>query len=506
MMSPTPKKRALISVYDKSGVVELAHKLIASGYEIIASGGTAEILSKAEIAVMSVESVTGSDEILGGRVKTLHPLIHGAILADLSKAEHRADISAKNITPIDLVIINLYPFEEVLASKADHDEIIENIDIGGSALLRASAKNYKQITIISSTNQYPDLIGSLGDGFSLEQRKSLAASAFALSQRYESAISNWLNPDQISLSFSNPQPLRYGENPHQSGALYRSERTGGIANAALLHGKEMSYNNYLDADAAYRAVSEHSQSAVAIIKHAIPCGIAIGDDSASAYQKALACDPVSAFGGVVASNSAITTACAEAISKVFTEVIIAPSYEAGALEILQAKAQIRILQVTPPTPIKDEMRAISGGVLLQERDRLDQSGDDPRNWRLVAGSAATDEQLADLEFSWRAIRSIRSNAILIAKDGAAIGIGAGQVNRLDSAQLAVKTAGQKALGAVAASDAFFPFADGLEVLIDAGVVAIVQPGGSKRDEEVIAAAQAAKITMYFTGIRHFSHQ
>jgi phosphoribosylaminoimidazolecarboxamide formyltransferase/IMP cyclohydrolase len=253
-------------------------------------------------------------------------------------------------------------------------------------------------------------------------------------------------------------------------------------------------------------VSEHSQSAVAIIKHAIPCGIAIGHDSASAYQKALACDPVSAFGGVVASNSAITTACAEAISKVFTEVIIAPSYEAGALEILQAKAQIRILQVTPPTPSKDEMRAISGGVLLQERDRLDQSGDDPRNWKLIAGSAATDEQLADLEFSWRAIRSIRSNAILIAKDGAAIGIGAGQVNRLDSAQLAVKTAGQKALGAVAASDAFFPFADGLEVLIDAGVVAIVQPGGSKRDEEVIAAAQAAKITMYFTGIRHFSHQ
>jgi phosphoribosylaminoimidazolecarboxamide formyltransferase/IMP cyclohydrolase len=505
-MSSTPEKRALFSVYDKSGAVELAHKLIASGYEIIASGGTAEILSKAGIAVTSVESVTGFDEILGGRVKTLHPLIHGAILADLSKAEHLADLSAKKITPIDLVIINLYPFEEVLASNAEHDEIIENIDIGGSALLRASAKNYKHITIISSPHQYPDLISSLTKGFSLEQRRALAAAAFALSNRYESAISHWLNPDQVSLSFSHRQPLRYGENPHQSGALYRNESTGGIANAQLLHGKEMSYNNYLDADAAYRAVSEHSQSAVAIIKHAIPCGIGLGQDSASAYQKALDCDRVSAFGGVVASNTIITRACAEAISEIFTEVVIAPDYEESALKILQAKAQIRILKVTPPILNADEMRAISGGLLIQERDRLDQTGDRASNWKLVAGPAASDAQLADLEFSWRAIRSVRSNAILIAKDCATIGIGAGQVNRLDSAKLAVKTAGDRARGAVAASDAFFPFADGLEVLIQAGVNAIVQPGGSKRDEEVIAAAQAAKVTMYFTGIRHFSHQ
>lgn len=505
-MSPTPKKRALFSVYDKSGAIELAHRLIANGYEIIASGGTAKTLSTAGIALTSVEVVTGSDEILGGRVKTLHPLIHGAILADLSKAEHVADLSAKKIQPIDLVIINLYPFEKVLASMAEHDEIIENIDIGGSALLRASAKNYKYTTIISSINQYPDLIGSLDTGFSLEQRKSLAAAAFSLSTSYESAISHWFNPDQISLHFSHPQPLRYGENPHQSGALYRKESTGGIANAQLLHGKEMSYNNYLDADAAFRAASEHSQSAVAIIKHAIPCGIALGQDSASAYKKALACDRLSAFGGVVASNSIITAASAEAISEVFTEVIIAPEYEPRALEILQAKPHIRILKVTPGIDNSYEMRAISGGLLIQDRDRLDQSGDQAAGWQLVAGDPASDQQLKDLEFSWRAIRSIRSNAILIAEDQAAIGIGAGQVNRLDSAKLAVKTAGKRAAGAVAASDAFFPFADGLEVLINAGVSAIVQPGGSKRDDEVIAAAQAAKVTLYLTGIRHFSHQ
>jgi len=506
MMSSTTKKRALFSVYDKSGAAELAQKLTAVGYEIIASGGTAEILSKAGISVTSVESVTGSDEILGGRVKTLHPLIHGAILADLSKPDHLADLSAKGITPIELVVINLYPFEKVLASRAEHDEIIENIDIGGSALLRASAKNYKHVTIISSVTQYPDLINSLDNGFSLEQRKSLAAAAFALSRRYESAISHWLNPEEISLNYSHPKQLRYGENPHQSGALYRDESGGGLANAELLHGKEMSYNNYLDADAAYRAASEHSRCAVAIIKHAIPCGIALGQDSARAYQLALECDPVSAFGGVVASNSIITEACAEAVSQIYTEVILAPDYEPGALKILQAKAQIRILKVAQPSFSSQEMRAISGGLLIQQRDRLDQAGDQPRAWKLVSGSAASDEQLADLEFSWRAIRSIRSNAILIAKNSATIGIGAGQVNRLDSARLAVKTAGEKAIGAVASSDAFFPFADGLEVLIRAGVSAIVQPGGSKRDEEVIAAAAAAGVTMYFTGVRHFSHQ
>lgn len=497
--------RALISVYDKSGLLELAKALAKSGCEIVSSGGTSAALKEAGIAVVTVESVTGAAQILGGRVKTLHPAIHGGILADLDNLEHKNDLLNNKISAFDLVIVNLYPFTKTVGSGATEAEIIEEIDIGGVALLRAAAKNFKHVSVISRVDQYQTLISKLSNGFSLQERKELASSAFTLTRDYDTAISGWLDPANISINFGGAKQLRYGENPHQSATLYRKDLVSGIAGAEQLHGKEMSFNNYLDADAAWRAANDHKGITVAIIKHTNPCGIAVDISCHTAHKKALACDPVSAFGGVVATNSKLTKECALQIAEVFTEVVIAPDYEVAALDILKTKANIRILKVSNFDQSKTEIRPVSGGLLVQQIDRVDSDGDSPINWKHVAGPDATAAQMIDLEFAWRSVRSVRSNGILIAKNCASIGVGMGQVNRLDSAKLATSAAGVAASGAVAASDAFFPFKDGIEILINSGVSAVVQPGGSVRDDEVIAAANKAGVSMYFTGIRHFSH-
>jgi phosphoribosylaminoimidazolecarboxamide formyltransferase / IMP cyclohydrolase len=502
--------RALISVYDKTGIVELARELDSAGIEIVSTGATATALRDAAVAVRDVSDVTGFPEVLDGRVKSLHPHIHAGILADQNNPEHVKAIADLDIAPFDLVIINLYPFVETIAAGATFAQSIEQIDIGGPALMRAAAKNHASVAVISSPSQYPHISQAIADGgFSPEALQRLALEAFRTTAEYDLAIATWLGasqslPEWFGEIYRREQPLRYGENPHQVAAIYRSA-SDGIVSATQHHGKEMSFNNYADADAAWRAVHDHSQPCVAIIKHANPCGIAIGADIASAYAAAHECDPVSAFGGVVAANRPISLEMATALSEVFTEVVIAPGYEDGAIEILSRKPSIRILTCTSTSTAPLERRPISGGMLLQASDLIDAQGDGSAAWRQVTGAPVSAEVLADLEFAWRSVRSVKSNAILLAKDGASIGIGMGQVNRVDSAKLAVDRAGDRVAGTVAASDAFFPFADGVEILAQAGVIAIVQPGGSVRDEEVIAAAQAAGIAMFFTGTRHFSH-
>ena len=451
-------------------------------------------------------------------MKTLHPMIHGGLLADLRRDSHRDELQALGIEPFDLVVVNLYPFNDTVASGASATECIEQIDIGGPAMVRASAKNYANVAVVVSPLKYSAVVAAIeAGGFTLEQRAALAAEAFAHTATYDIAVASWLSKavapapegfaEWAGASWSRGEVLRYGENPHQQAAVYQShQHEPGLANAKQLQGKAMSYNNFVDADAARRAAFDHLEPAIAIIKHANPCGIAVGADIAEAYVKAFATDPVSAFGGVVAANRPITAALAVALGDVFTEVIVAPDYEPAALELLAAKKNLRVLQVAGPHPGRHyETRSISGGVLVQSTDDIAAPGDDPANWRLAAGSPVAASILGDLEFAWRAVRSVKSNAILLAAGGAAVGIGMGQVNRVDSARLAVDRAGDRVTGAVAASDAFFPFADGLQVLIDAGVRAVVQPGGSVRDDEVIAAAQAAGITMYFTDTRHFFH-
>jgi phosphoribosylaminoimidazolecarboxamide formyltransferase/IMP cyclohydrolase len=468
--------------------------------------------------VTPVVEVTVFPECLVGRVKTRHPRVHAGILADSRLESHVQQLADLGVEPFDLVVVNLYPFRETVASGATPDECVEQIDIGGPSMVRAAAKNHPTVAVVTSPSQYDAVRAALaGGGFTLEQRKHLAAVAFAHTASYDVAVASWfassyaastttIFPEFLGATWAKASELRYGENPHQPAALYTRPEGGGLASAEQLHGKEMSYNNYVDTDAANRAAYDFADPAVAIIKHANPCGIAVGTNIAEAHARAHACDPVSAFGGVIAANCPVSRAMAEQVAEVFTEVIIAPGYEDGALEILQAKKNIRILQLPEPGRSDVELRPVSGGVLLQLLDRVDAEGDDPANWTLASGDAADADTLADLTFAWRAVRAVKSNAILLAKDGASVGIGMGQVNRVDSCQLAVSRAGdERARGSVAASDAFFPFADGPQILIDAGVRAIVQPGGSVRDEEVVAAAKAAGITMYFTGTRHFFH-
>lgn len=516
-------KRAIISVYDKTGLAELANGLNSAGVAIVSTGSTAAAIAELGIPVTQVKDVTGFPESLDGRVKTLHPNIHGGLLADMRKPDHVAQLSELGIEAFELVVVNLYPFAQTVASGASIEECIEQIDIGGPAMVRASAKNHANVAVVVDPMSYGAVLSAIqGKGFSKKDRIALATLAFQHVAQYDVAVASWLGsvvlPDSDPVTTGFPawlggvweraQTLRYGENPHQEAALYISTfGEPGIAQAQQLHGKEMSYNNYVDAEAAYRAVYDHLQPAVAIIKHANPCGVATAAEITSAYQKAHATDPVSAFGGVVAANRVVTAGMAEVISEVFTEVILAPDYEAAALEILQAKVNIRILKVSAPSNhVHAEMRPISGGMLLQSQDRFQSAGDEVATWTLVSGQAATKETLADLEFAWRAVRCVKSNGILLAKDLAAVGIGMGQVNRVDSARLAVLRAGtQRAQGSVAASDAFFPFADGLEVLIEAGITAVVSPGGSARDAQVIEAASSAGVTMYFTGTRHFFH-
>ncbi|MDK8306443.1 bifunctional phosphoribosylaminoimidazolecarboxamide formyltransferase/IMP cyclohydrolase [Corynebacterium imitans] len=506
-------KRALISVYDKTGVEDLARALGEAGVEIVSTGSTAKRIADAGVAVTEVAELTGFPEVLEGRVKTLHPRVHSGILADLRKESHAEQLKELGIEPFQLVVVNLYPFEETVASGADFDACVEQIDIGGPSMVRAAAKNHPSVAVVTNPARYAEVIEAVkGDGFELEDRKRLALEAFTHTAQYDAAVSGWLaeqlDADGAAESTEGDE-LRYGENPHQSARLVNEG--WGIANATQFGGKEMSYNNYQDADAAWRAAWDHERACVAIIKHANPCGVAVSDTSiADAHAKAHACDPVSAYGGVVAANREVTVEMAKQVQPIFTEVILAPSYEDGAIEVLKEKKNLRILQVDPKQP-GEERRQISGGWLVQERDSYQAEGDAAANWKLVAGEAADEQTLADLEFAWRSVRCVKSNAILIADNGASVGIGMGQVNRVDSAKLAVDRANtldegkNRTNGAVAASDAFFPFADGFQLLADSGVKAVVQPGGSIRDEEVIAAAEAAGVTMYLTGTRHFAH-
>ena len=503
-------RRALLSVYDKTRLLEIGKVLSEAGIEILSTGSTAAQLANAGIPVQEVSSYTGFPEIMGGRVKTLHPRVHSGILADQNNPQHMAAIADLDIAPFDLVIINLYPFAATIASGADFAECIEQIDIGGPSMLRGAAKNHGSVAVICQTSQYDGLIDAIkAGGFTLAQRKQLALEVFRTTAEYDLTIANWLGeteelPEWFGRIYHRESSLRYGENPHQGAAIY-SGGAPGIVNAVQVHGKEMSFNNYTDADAAWRAALDHAEPCVAIIKHANPCGIATAIDIASAHKKAHECDPVSAFGGVVAANREVSLEMATQLSEIFTEVVIAPSYAAGAVELLSKKPSIRILQCGIQKISSIEMRPVSGGALLQEMDLIDAPGDSPANWKQVSGQSVDASVLKELEFAWRSVRAVKSNAILLSSNGASVGIGMGQVNRVDSARLAVTRAGDRVKGSVAASDAFFPFADGLQILIDAGVSAVVQPGGSVRDEEVIAAAQNTGIAMFFTGTRHFSH-
>ena len=506
-------RRALISVYEKDRLLEVGKALQAAGVEIVSTGSTAQTLSAAGVSVTEVSAYTGFPEIMNGRVKSLHPRIHAGILADQNNPEHLSAITELDIAPFDLVIINLYPFAQTVASGATFDESIEQIDIGGPAMLRAAAKNHSSVAVISDPSQYDLLLEAISaGGFTQDERRQLALDVFRVTAQYDLAIATWLGasdsqqlPEWFGQIWSRKNALRYGENPHQDAAIYAGTGSG-VVNAQQLHGKEMSFNNYTDADAAWRAVRDHRDPAVAIMKHANPCGIAVcALGVAVAYQHAHECDPVSAFGGVVAANRKVDLAMAEPLSKVFTEVVIAPDYDQDALELLMKKPSIRILKAEVTPLDKFELRPVSGGVLLQESDLIDADGDSPAHWKQVCGPQVDEQGMKDLEFAWRSVRSVKSNAIILASMTTSVGIGMGQVSRVDSARLAVSRAGDRAKGSVAASDAFFPFADGLQILIDAGITAVVQPGGSVRDEEVIAAAQSAGIAMFFTNTRHFSH-
>ena len=580
LVSPdrVPVRRALVSVYDKTGLVPLAQALADAGVEIVSTGSTAATIAAAGLAVTPVEEVTGFHECLEGRVKTLHPAVHAGILADRRKPDHLNQLGTLGVAPIDLVVVNLYPFSDTVASGAPFDACVEQIDIGGPTMVRAAAKNHPAVAVVTSPDHYDDVTAAVREGgFTLAARRRLAAEAFAHTAAYDAAVSTWLAaqveadgavntadaadgtdsgepaalPAYVGVGYERLAGLRYGENPHQRAAVYRTAgASGGVAGARQLHGKAMSYNNYTDTDAAVRAAYDHGQAVtVAVVKHANPCGIAVSaaGDVAEAHRKAHACDPVSAYGGVIATNATVTAEMARQIKPIFTEVVAAPAFDEEAVEILSTKKNLRLLVVEAPQREGYEIKQVSGGAVIQERDVLSADGDDPATWTLAAGPVADDALLAELAFAWRSVRAVRSNAVLLAHDGATVGVGMGQVNRVDSCKLAVERANtlgarstgdaavngtqkekgavggadasevlgdssgdaaaapERARGAVAASDAFFPFADGLQVLIDAGVRAVVQPGGSIRDQEVIDAAQAAGVTMYLTGTRHFAH-
>ena len=526
-----PIRRALVSVSDKAELVPLAGSLARAGVEIVSTGSTAQTIRDAGHAVTDVSEITGFPESLGGRVKTLHPAVHAGLLADLRLEDHERQLGELGIAPFELVVSNLYPFAETVASGAAPDRVVEQIDIGGPAMVRASAKNFANVAIVTSPDQYALVADALAaDGTTLATRRDLAAAAFAHTAAYDTAVAAWFAaassssesggetdavPEHVAVAGDLAHVLRYGENSHQAAALYLDARGAdpalqsgaGLAQAEQLGGKEMSYNNFVDADAALRSAFDFAETAVAVIKHANPCGIAVAADVAAAHELAHACDPVSAYGGVIAANRTVTLPMAERVKGIFTEVIVAPDFEPDALELLQSKKNLRILRLPADyARAAREFRQISGGVLVQDADRF--PADTARmtaGWQLVAGDPADDATLADLAFAWKACRSVKSNAILLATGGASVGVGMGQVNRVDSCELAVRRAGERANGAVAASDAFFPFADGLQILIDAGVRAVVQPGGSIRDEEVVAAAVGAGVTMYTTGERHFYH-
>lgn len=543
MTTNRPLRRALVSVYHKEGIEVLAQAFIQAGTEVVSTGSTAAKLKELGVQVTEVSQITGFPECLDGRVKTLDPHIHAGILADMTNPDHAQQLESFGIKPFDLVVVNLYPFADTVRSGADNAAIIEKIDIGGPSMVRGAAKNSATVAIVTDPADYALVAGRIADGtgFSLDERRWLAGKAFAHTAAYDATINEWTSahwpkpasiednsedadameeaklkqfPQTYTRSWDRAHVLRYGENPHQDAALYLDPlNTRGFANAEQLGGKPMSYNNYVDADAAWRAVWDFApQIAVAVVKHNNPCGLAVAATAAEAHRKAHACDPMSAYGGVIATNSTVTLDMAQSVRPIFTEVIVAPDYEPEALALLQEKKKnLRILKVAEPPKSKLQFRQIDGGLLVQSTDLIDATGDMPDAWKLVAGEAADEQTLKELEFAWRAVRCVKSNAILIADDMATVGIGMGQVNRVDSANLAVERANtldegrNRTQGAVAASDAFFPFADGAQILIDAGVKAIVQPGGSIRDEEVFEAARKANVTMYVTGTRHFFH-
>ena len=517
-----PVRRALVSVSDKTDLLPLAQALQAADVEIVSTGGSAALLRVAGIAVSDVSEITGFPESLGGRVKTLHPSVHAGLLADLRLEDHETQLADLGIEPFQLVVVNLYPFVETVASGATGDAVVEQIDIGGPAMVRASAKNFANVAIVVSPSSYPAIIEAVGQGgTSLAQRRDLAARAFAHTAEYDRAVATWFAeqtltgedlPQHLTIRAERLSTLRYGENSHQRAAIYTRVGGHGIAQAEQLQGKEMSYNNYVDADAALRAAFDMVKPAVAIIKHANPCGIAIAapnalDPIASAHLRAHECDPVSAFGGVIAANRTVTLKMAENLRDIFTEVIVAPDFEPEALEVFKLKKNLRVLRL--PADWRQEpmdVRLLSGGLLLQDADRFPaEIVSLVDGWELVTGEMPADDAKSNLAFAWKACRAVKSNAIVLAQGSATVGIGMGQVNRVDSCRLAVERAGDRAAGSVAASDAFFPFADGPQVLIDAGIRTIVQPGGSVRDQEVIDAARAAGVTMFFTGERHFFH-
>ncbi|WP_148614137.1 bifunctional phosphoribosylaminoimidazolecarboxamide formyltransferase/IMP cyclohydrolase [Nocardioides rubriscoriae] len=518
MPDQIPVQRALVSVYDKTGLETLVRGLHDAGVALVSTGGSAALIEGLGLPVTKVEDLTGFPECLDGRVKTLHPRVHAGILADRRLDTHVQQLADLGVEPFDLVVSNLYPFLQTVESGATPDECVEQIDIGGPSMVRAAAKNHPSVAIVTSPAAYDEVLAAVAaGGFTLAQRQRLAAEAFVHTATYDVNVASWMGnvltdtsdgtgfPAWAGATWTKSSTLRYGENPHQPAALYLNGYGTGLAQAEQLHGKEMSYNNYLDTDAARRAAYDFDEPAVAIIKHANPCGIAVGADVAEAHRRAHECDPVSAFGGVIASNRPVSVAMAEQVAEVFTEVIVAPAYDEGAVEVLARKKNIRVLVCEPLERGGVETRPISGGLLMQHRDAFQAPGDDPTTWTLATGTPASPEVLADLAFAWRAVRAAKSNAILLAKGGASVGVGMGQVNRVDSCKLAVSRAGDRAAGSVAASDAFFPFEDGPQILIDAGVAAIVQPGGSVRDELTVKAAEAAGVTMYFTGTRHFAH-
>jgi phosphoribosylaminoimidazolecarboxamide formyltransferase / IMP cyclohydrolase len=525
-MADQPIRRALLSVWDKAGLVDFARELVSMGVELVSTGGTASTLREAGLPVTDVASVTGAPGILDGRVKTLHPAVHGGILARRDVEAHMATLEALDIPPIDLVVVNLYPFEATVAEGASYEAAVEMIDVGGPAMIRAAAKNHASVTIVVDPEDYGPVLEAMrahDHSTTPALRARLAAQAFARTAAYDAAIASWfaaqsgeLLPERLTIAARRDQLSRYGENPHQRAAFYvTGEAAPGVATATQVQGKALSFNNIADADAAFELVCEFAEPAVAIIKHANPCGVALGDDLAQAHSKALACDPTSAYGGIVALNRPLDRAVAEQIAGVFTEVVIAPDADAAAREVLAAKPNLRLLLsggLLPSLRGELRLRSVAGGLLVQERD-VGVLDDD--QLKVVTGRAPTDAEMADLRFAFGVCKHVKSNAIVFAKEGATVGIGAGQMSRLDSVKIAVAKASEAATlsgeagarlkGSVLASDAFFPFADGLQAALEAGATAAIQPGGSLRDDEVIAAADRAGAAMVFTGIRHFRH-
>ena len=504
------KRRALISVSDKKGVAAFARRLHRMGFEIISTGGTARTLEENRVPVVPVSEVTGEPEILGGRVKTLHPMIHGGILANLEDPDHVTELVKHGIGPIDLVCINLYPFEETVGGGASEKEAVEQIDIGGPVLLRAAAKNFRSVIVVPSREFYKEVLAELEtDGqVSLETRRRLALAAFRRTACYDAAIANWFEsgdelPDLLTMRYEKVLPLRYGENPHQKAAYYaRIGQEDLLSGMEKLQGKDLSFNNLHDVDAARTLLAELGESpAAAIVKHANPCGAAVGETLLEAYEKALASDPVSAFGGVVALNGPVDDELARQITKVFTEVLIAQDFTPEARDAFAAKPNTILLRAGPLTLPALSAKDVTGGLLLQDTDITEGESE----YEIVTEKEPVPEQMADLVFAWRVAKRVRSNAIVLVSGGATVGIGGGQTSRVDASELAVRKAGERTRGAVAASDAFFPFADGVEKLAEAGITAVIQPGGSRRDQEVVWAANERGVAMVFTGRRHFLH-